>query len=267
MNSQQIHKKMRAVRPLFFISLISALCIASLPAFAVPHASSTLPSLHLPLVEESPISPSGFKTTWSCVWFGNYPSEEVVQSSWAPVNDEALSDGDVIVSDELYGQLSQAEWQDNVTELEGVSYLRVGQNSSPSLDIIREQHYNFSSDRPWHYFKISPIRWRVLDIKDGKAMLVTDRMPDSVPFHEVDEDVTWDECTLRSWLNGYGATENKQGIAYTGNGFIDRAFTEKEQKSILPTLLENLPNQDYGTGTSLNMNANEVIANRAIEHL
>jgi hypothetical protein len=72
-------------------------------------------------------------------------------------------------------------------------------------------------------------------------------MPDCIPFHGRDEDATWEDSTLRSWLNGYRAEANKQGKDYSGSGFIDRAFTVREREAILPTLCGNPPNRDYGT--------------------
>ena len=87
----------------------------------------------------------------------------------------------------------------------------------------------------------------MLDIQGNKALLLADRMPDSVPYHTVDENVTWEGSTLRSWLNGYGAEMNRQGTDYTGTGFIDRAFTDREREAIVPTLCSNLANRDYGT--------------------
>ena len=39
-------------------------------------AESPAVDVHLPLVEQDLRSPSGQKTTWSCVYFGSYPSAE-----------------------------------------------------------------------------------------------------------------------------------------------------------------------------------------------
>lgn len=80
-------------------------------------------------------------------------------------------------------------------------------------------------------------------------LLLADRMPDSVPFHSADTDVTWDSSTLRSWLNGYEAEVNEQKADYTGIGFIDRAFTPAEREAIVPVRCRNLANQSYGTSS------------------
>ncbi len=206
--------------------LTAVLCLTLLAAAWVPgalaaeeNAEERMPAfLHLPVVEPCAESPTGSKTTWSCVYFGAYPAAEVVDSGWNAVDDYALREGDVIRDDALYARLAAADWLDDRTELDGVMYYRVGLNQAPAAGGEREQRYRWEYDRPWHYFVISPLRWRVLDVQEGKALLLADRMPDSVPFHEADENVSWGESTLRSWLNGYNAAANSQGIDYTGAG-------------------------------------------------
>ena len=179
------------------LCLLLAVCAAA-PAAAGSANESTNAGIHLPVVEHDQETPTGWKTTWSCVLFGAYPSAEVVDSSWDAVDEYALQDGDLIRNETLYTLLETADWQDNRTEVDGFSYLRVGPDSAPAAGNGREQHYRWEYTHPWHYFRIQPLRWRVLDLQGNRALLLADRMPDCVPFHEVDEDVTWEECTLRS---------------------------------------------------------------------
>ena len=250
MNHRFVFPKRKGL-PAVILYLGLLVCLSGQPGsvFAGTPGQPVPEFIHLPLINEDPAAPSGTKTTWSCVFFGAYPSAEVVDDDWNAVDDYALQEGDVIRDNALYDRLAQSEWPDNMTVLDDVSYYRAGPDQAPAAENVREQHYSRTDDRPWHYFRIDPIRWRVLDIQDGKALLLADRMPDSVSFHDVDEDITWAECSLRSWLNGYGAQSNRQGIDYSGTGFIDRAFTEKERDAILPVPLRNLSNQDYGTGS------------------
>ena len=225
--------------------LLALLLLAAFGANAEAPAGPE--SIRLPRVEACAQTPSGTKTTWSCVWFGSYPSAEVVDAGWDAVDDYALQEGDLIRDDALYARLSEADWQGDTLELDGARYLRLGLDSAPAGGAAREQHYRWAYSRPWHYFAVSPIRWRVLDLRDRKALLLADRMPDCAPFHAVDEDVAWQDSTLRSWLNGYGPEANRQGADYRGTSLIDRAFTEEERAAILPTPCENLANLDYGT--------------------
>jgi len=231
---------------IFRISSGIVFCLLLIAALAGnANAGQRTDRIHLPVTEADDYSPSGQKTTWSCVWFGSYPSAEVVDDSWDSVDSYALREGDLIRDNALYEKLSRADWQDSTLELDGVSYLRL---ASPETEKDREQHYRWD-DRPWHYFAVSPIRWRILDMQDGKALLLADRMIDCMPFHEADEEVSWESSTLRSWLNGYSAESNLRGKDYTGIGLIDRAFSEKERKAILASPCRNQSNQVYGTSS------------------
>ena len=227
--------------------LMICLCLAVTGALADGMGGSAEPFVQPPVIVQDAASPSGLRTTWKCVYFGSYPSVEVVDSEWDAVDEYALQQGDLIRDDGLYARLASADWQDSVLEMDGASYLRVGPDAAPAAQASREQHYNWTYERPWHYFRIMPLRWRVLDVQGDRALLLADRMPDSVPFHAVDEDVAWDESTLRSWLNGYGADANRQGEDFTGKGFVDRAFTDREREAIVAGRCENLANRDYGT--------------------
>ena len=244
-NDSTVGARVQRFAALFMCLLLTLSAMA--PAATESAGETVSGGIHLPVTEPDPETPTGKKTTWSCVMFGEYPSAEIVDSTWDAVDDYALLDGDLIRDDVLYTRLETADWQDNRTELDGFSYLRIGPDNAPAAGSEREQHYQWGYDHPWHYFRILPLCWRVLDIQGNRALLLADRMPDCVPFHSGDEDVTWEECTLRSWLNGYGAEANKQGTDYTGNGFVDRAFTAQQQEAILPVLCGNQPNRDYGT--------------------
>ena len=235
----------RSVPSVFLCLLL--LFAALVPVSAEGGGNSPAGFIHRPVAAPDPQSPTGLKTTWSCVFFGAYPSAEVVDGKWNSVDDYALREGDLIRDDALYARLETADWQGDSVEMDGYRYLRVGLDKAHAESTNTEQHYIWDYSRPWHYFRIQPIRWRVLDIQENRAMLLADRMPDSVPFHAADEEIAWDGSTLRSWLNGYDAKANKQGIDYTGAGFIDRAFTAEEREAILPVQCENDANRDYQT--------------------
>ena len=64
------------------------------------------------------------------------------------------------------------------------------------------------------------IEWLVLEIKDGKALVISKYALDCQPYNTVNRDVTWETCTLRQWLN---------------EEFMDAAFSKKE-KAAIPTV-------------------------------
>ena len=48
---------------------------------------------------------------------------------------------------------------------------------------------------------VRPIEWQVLDVQDNKALLISKFGLDVQPYNNTKAKVTWDTCSLRSWLN------------------------------------------------------------------
>lgn len=68
------------------------------------------------------------------------------------------------------------------------------------------------------------IEWRVLTVKDGKALLISRYALEQINFHSVKETVSWETCSLREWLNGT---------------FLQVAFDDQERQAILITSNSN----------------------------
>ena len=73
-----------------------------------------------------------------------------------------------------------------------------------------------------------PIEWVVLEVKDGKALLLSRYGLDCLPYHESRDDVTWETCSLRRWLN---------------TDFVKAAFNKAEWFAILSTDVDNSKEQ------------------------
>lgn len=98
------------------------------------------------------------------------------------------------------------------------------------------------------YFKPEPVEWLVLEVKDGKAFLISKYVLDAKQFDDTFDRVdyymailggrayayhaTWETSTLRPWLN---------------NEFYNTVFTDEEQSHILLTDVKNEPNSLRGT--------------------
>ena len=190
----------------------------------------TYHDLSSPLVRNS--NQKDHVTRWSCICFGQYPTNEIVSRTFNAVDDYAVNDGDVIIDASLYNQLANAEWTDDDTEINGTRYHRINGSGAITCSSNREQHYRWEDASQWHYFVYSPIKWRTLNITGTKALLLADRMPDTCPFHNKAEDVSWSQCLLREWLN----TE-----------FYGRAFSSTEKEAIETTDVANAPNYYFGT--------------------
>ncbi len=74
------------------------------------------------------------------------------------------------------------------------------------------------------------IEWKVLDVQGGRSLLISRYALDVKRYNEEwEEDVTWESCTLRTWLN---------------QEFLQKAFTREEQGVILTSTVEN-PDNPY----------------------
>ena len=92
-----------------------------------------------------------------------------------------------------------------------------------------------------------PIKWRVLSVNGDDAFLVADKNLDVQRYNDTYTSVTWETCTMRSWLNGYGAGANKEGKDYSSNNFLINAFSAGERLAIRTTNVVNNDNSEYGT--------------------
>ncbi|MCR5138407.1 MAG: serine/threonine protein kinase [Oscillospiraceae bacterium] len=72
------------------------------------------------------------------------------------------------------------------------------------------------------------IEWIVLDVQDNKALLISRYGLDAKAYNTIYLPVTWENCTLRNWLN---------------STFLDTAFSADEQKAIMTTVVDNSKKQ------------------------
>ena len=78
----------------------------------------------------------------------------------------------------------------------------------------------------------SPLTWKILELNDDSALLLSEYVLEQYAYHDQKEDITWEESNIRSYLNGFDGTHNKNGIDHTSKGFIDIAFTPAERRQI-----------------------------------
>lgn len=174
------------------------------------------------------------KVTWDCVWFGSYPQAEVVPASekYTSLDGKLIQEGDLVRDDALYKKLQSAvNWDaQGDIELDGEKYRRI-KCTDTYLQINEDVHYyQWDNETDYHYFKYQPIKWRVLSVNDSEAFLIADKALDTKQYHTATENVSWEKSTVRSWLNGYGASANQQNEDFSTNNFIDTAFGSSEKK-------------------------------------
>ena len=76
------------------------------------------------------------------------------------------------------------------------------------------------------------IEWLVLSTNTEGVLLISRYVLDCVPYNESRTSITWETCTLRSWMN---------------NTFYYQAFTNEEREGIIPVSLKNESNPRHGT--------------------
>lgn len=79
--------------------------------------------------------------------------------------------------------------------------------------------------------KKEPIKWRVLSVEGDQALILADKVLDCQPYNKTKGNVTWEDCTLRKWLN---------------NDFLNAAFTKEEKEAVKTTTVVDNPAPQFG---------------------
>jgi len=75
-------------------------------------------------------------------------------------------------------------------------------------------------------------KWRVLDVQGSSALIISEQIMELRAYHGSFTDITWEKCSLRSYLNGE---------------YYNNKFTAEEKARIIETRNSNPPNPWYGT--------------------
>ena len=78
----------------------------------------------------------------------------------------------------------------------------------------------------------SPLSWRVLAREEGRLLALCERPVALLPYHPEQQEVTWESCALRRWLNTV---------------FLPLCFTEAERSRILPCTVKTPASRNFGT--------------------
>lgn len=155
-------------------------------------------------------------TTWDCVYFGNYPQSKYTPQKKPenPVAGKEYSDSDGT-------KMVYQEWE---------------------REEYNKEKYDYEKVKYQGYFKVEPIKWRVLSVDGEDAFLMADSILDSRCFNEKywedkngngkkeeEEIITWKDSSVRSWLN---------------DEFYQTAFSEEERKSVIEHTIVNEGNND-----------------------
>ncbi len=132
----------------------------------------------------------------------------------------SIGKGDVV---EIYETLIGLDgYKDSAEKASGIfdEYKKAKLGSADIGDVIYFGGYEQDNDASDGK---EDIEWRVLD-KDGDRLLIISKYAlDCHKYNEVEADVTWETCSLRSWLN---------------ETFINEAFDEKERERIISSVVK-----------------------------
>ncbi|MCL2077486.1 MAG: DUF6273 domain-containing protein [Oscillospiraceae bacterium] len=99
-----------------------------------------------------------------------------------------------------------------------------------SPDETNEEPKNNQSD--YEIIRFGGYDWLVLDVQDGKALIISKDILSVQAYHLSDDDITWEQCDLRQYLNGE---------------FLNNSFSPEERERIAETTVINNDNPEYGT--------------------
>lgn len=144
-------------------------------------------------------------------------------------NDPFVKSGKKVIWDCMwFGKYPQKQ----ITQEDGAIYSVLKNEINWDLNndvIINGSKYHKTEN---NYFKYEPIKWRVLHYENSEAFLLADAILDSQPYHSENEEIDWEKSSIRAWLN---------------NEFINKAFSNEENKAINTVELINKDNSKYGT--------------------
>ena len=80
--------------------------------------------------------------------------------------------------------------------------------------------------------KETALSWRVIRREAGRELLLSERAVAVLPYHPELQEVTWENCAIRCWLNKV---------------FLPLSFTEEERSRILSSAVETPDNTNFGS--------------------
>lgn len=167
-------------------------------------------------------------------------ANQTLDTSTESTNQEYISFGSYPQTEITDGDLIEAIESAIETATENV-------DTGTSVWVNDTRYSRLMIDNQPSYYKWEPIQWKVLE-NDGKTLfVVSDKVLDCRQYNETKQDVTWENSTLRSWLNGYDGSQNIENKDFSNQGFLQTAFSGEEQAVILQSTLDNQNSSQYQT--------------------
>lgn len=94
-------------------------------------------------------------------------------------------------------------------------------------DVVEYGRYSFGAEGD-----IKPLQWIVLGRSSQGILALSKYGIENLPYHNREEDITWEKCSLRRWLN---------------QEFLKKAFDDKERAGLMVTEVYNDDNEEFDT--------------------
>ena len=112
------------------------------------------------------------------------------------------------------------------------SYAKLGDYKDSASKKVEMKKILLSQAKVGEIISFGKCKWVVLDKKDGKLFLAKDTAMTKLVYHKDGGKVTWENCSLRSYLN---------------QKFIEKKFSPSEQEIIVTSEVKAEDNPTYGT--------------------
>jgi len=182
------------------------------------------------------MSHGGFESN-VCWWWLRTSGLDNLNMAYVRENGHINYDGETIY--DVYGALRVAMKYD-LRAMETSAKLnkkgnKAKNDSLKAGDVVKFGSYKYDSDGG-----SKPIEWNILETySDGTALLISRHLLEVMPYNSQKDNITWENSSLRAWLNG---------------SFYNEAFSEAEKAGITMTSVINDKSERYGTAGGNNTN-------------
>ena len=175
--------------------------------------------------KEIEVIPVKIPETLGYIYFGEYP--QTIKADDVTITDTTDSRGYYLGSDGFY-------------------YAKV--TATPQYNVSWVSEYTFSNgasviDGAVYYFKVEPIRWRILSEENGEVLILCDSIIEKAKFQSnfyYSRDGFYytdaNGAPENTYANNYEYSEVR---AWLNSAFLENAFSLSEQEKILVTLVDN----------------------------
>ena len=148
------------------------------------------------------------------------------------VNSDYSDDSFIDDSDDSYYDEDESDFENDSDSVNPKTTEKQNKVNTTKAKNTVKSSSDESKSKKFETVLFGKIEWIVLDYDNSKALLLTKDITELRPYHDDVENVTWETCSLRSYLN---------------NTWLNNTFSESEKKRILTTSVENNDNNEYGT--------------------